>query len=336
MTATKIEWTDEVWNPVTGCSKVSRGCAHCYAERLFPRVYGRDRVPVNSGAGITNRDPDPANNEHFRTRRFSDVRCHPERLEQPLHWRKPRRIFVNSMSDLFHESVPDEFIYRVFYVMTLAKQHTYQVLTKRPERMLKIACELISSAEMLSGKLKRSLPMNIWLGVSCEDQATADERIPLLLQTPAAVRFVSLEPMLGQVNASRYLREFRKPGSDSSWFTAVPGSVEQRLLDWIIVGGESGPKARPMHPDWARSVRDQCMAAGVPYFFKQWGEWLPDDQCGDEPFYIKPGHPGAPKWAIDRPVCHLSPGLHAFKVGKKRAGRLLDGREWDEFPHGRS
>lgn len=227
-----IEWTDATWNSVTGCSKVSQGCKHCYAERIFNRPYpGRD---------------------------FTDVRTHPDRLEWPLKWRgskqaksegRPSRIFVNSMSDLFHEKVPDEFIDKVFAVMAMAKQHTFQVLTKRPERM---------RAFLRNPYWGRSAALpNVWLGVSVEDQPTADKRIPILLQTPAAIRFVSYEPAIGPVDFEQYtgyrrMRDFKE-------------------LDWVIAGGESGPHARPSHPDWFRSVRDQCQAAGIPFLFKQWG-----------------------------------------------------------------
>lgn len=211
--STKIEWCDEVWNPVTGCAKVSVGCKNCYAERIANRFWGE--------------------------RKFTQVQCHPERLEIPLHWKKPRKIFVNSMSDLFHEKVSTEFIHEVFKRMMLTGWHTYIVLTKRPARMLDYAKSLWSSP----------LP-NVWLGVSVENQQVADERIPLLLQTPAAVRFVSVEPMLGDV----YL---------------MPWLERNYKVDWVICGSESGPGARPFDLDWARSLRDQFLSADVPFFLKQ-------------------------------------------------------------------
>ena len=232
---TKIEWATHQWNPVTGCSKVSQGCKHCYAEREWPRL-AAPRAKPNIYTG----------------RAFTDVMCHPEKLDIPLHWREPRRIFVNSMSDLFHESVPDSFIIDVFNVMYDAKQHTFQVLTKRPERMRDFL--IGTSGCGMGGEL---MP-NVWFGVSVEDQATADERIPVLLQIPAAVRWVSAEPLLEPVT-----------------IFSLDGPVDvfegmQSPLHWIVVGGESGPKARPMHPDWVRSIRDQCfMMAGVPFFMKQ-------------------------------------------------------------------
>jgi protein gp37 len=172
---TKIEWTDATWNPVSGCTKVSAGCKNCYAEREWPRL--TRLIPAYAG------------------REFSDVRCHPERLDQPICWKRPRKVFVNSMSDLFHSAVPDDFIDMVFAAMAIAKQHVFQVLTKRPERMLDYMCNL-NKRPNLSGVC---LP-NVWLGVSIEDQATANERIPLLLQTPAAKRFLSIEPMLEPID----------------------------------------------------------------------------------------------------------------------------------------
>lgn len=232
---TKIQWTDKVWNPVTGCTKVSAGCKNCYAERIAGR-----RLPAGG----------------FVDRAFTDVRCHPERLDAPLRWRKPRRVFVNSMSDLFHEDVPAQFIGNVFNVCSRCPQHTFQVLTKRPERMRRIIGAVPP-------------PPNVWLGVSVEDQATADERIPLLLQTPAAVRFVSYEPALGPVRLTSitdgtFGRDALRVDDNSlGW--------PEKHIDWVIVGGESGPGARPCDVAWVRSVVEQCRAAGVPCFVKQLG-----------------------------------------------------------------
>jgi protein gp37 len=286
---TRIEWTDETWNPTIGCTKVSAGCKNCYAERLWPKVEG-SRVKREDG------EPRP----------FTNVRCHPERLDAPLHWRKPRRVFVNSMSDLFHEDVPDEFIDKIFAVMALAPQHIFQALTKRPERMLRY-CQTDDSSNHeydpdLGGEATRDAfiegqaqaiyekrhgedpsmclavhqPLkNVWLGVSVEDQATADERIPLLLQTPAAVRFVSYEPALSPVDFWTYLTESEgcaNCGDDSfplGHCCDDPAIVTTPALDWIIAGSESGPRARPAELDWYRSLRDQCSAAGVPFFLKQ-------------------------------------------------------------------
>jgi protein gp37 len=299
---TAIEWTDATWNPVTGCTKVSQGCKHCYAERVFKRPYP--------------------------SREFTDVKCHPERLDQPLRWTKPRRIFVNSMSDLFHEAVPDGFLDQVFGVMALADHHTFQVLTKRPERLRQYLNTLgdgkapdrvtyaANKADFRQGGLcARPLP-NVQLGVSCEDQETADERIPLLLQTPAAVRFLSLEPLLGAID----LRRIKTPADPN--FLCQAGRPPARI-DWVIVGGESGPNARPMHPDWVRSLRDQCVAAGVPFFFKQWGEWRITEDKDLAHEVIVP---------VDRTSKCGDERRLMTRVGKKAAGAMLDGREWREYP----
>jgi len=230
-----IEWTDATWNPVTGCTKVSPGCQHCYAERMARRL---------QAMGV------PRYAHGFR------VTLHPDALALPLAWRKPRRIFVNSMSDLFHPAVPDAYIADVFHVMRQAPQHAFQVLTKRPERAAALAPLL-------------PWPSHVWLGTSVESQHVV-ARIHHLQACPAAVRFLSCEPLLGPLPA-----------------LPLDG------IHWVIVGGESGPKARPMCPEWAVDIRDQCIAHQVPFFFKQWG-------------------------------------------GRQRtkAGRLLDGRTWDEWPVG--
>lgn len=288
MTKTNIEWTDETWNPVSGCSKVSQGCKHCYAERMW----GRLSAP---GMPYTGRD-------------FTDVQCHPERLDYPMHWKRPRLIFVNSMSDLFHENVPFGFIDLVMVEMYKANQHTFQILTKRPARML----EYMRSFTERRGSLPAVLP-NVWLGVSVEDQETADERIPILLDTPASVRWISAEPLLGPIDLSRnmqWLKQFDRPPN----------------IDWVVVGGESGPKARPMHPEWARSLQRQCAAANVAFLFKQWGEFAPDNSIYDD------GSPFADAFRRNA-VTHVCPGgERVYRVGKKRAGRTLDGKLWDEYP----
>jgi len=247
-----IAWTDASWNPVTGCSHVSEGCRNCYAETLSLR-FGWSKKPWTAQNAAEN------------------VVLHPDRLEAPLHWRKPRRIFVNSMSDLFHEEVPQDFIASVFVVMERARHHTFQILTKRAERM--------REAVSLPHRDSRWPLPNIWLGLSCEDQATADQRIPLLLDTPAAVRFVSCEPLLAPIDLTRivlpndgYAHRF-PPEVDALNRAHVDGLGFERGikqgLDWVIVGGESGPGFRPMSLDWARSIREQCRAAGVAYFGKQ-------------------------------------------------------------------
>ncbi len=208
-----IEWTDSTWNPVTGCTKVSTGCKHCYAEIFAERWHGIPDHPYEQGF---------------------DLRLWPDRLELPRTWKKPRTIFVNSMSDLFHEGVPLRFIRKVFRTMEEASWHTFQILTKRSERLAKVANEV-------------SWPANVWMGVSIES-VEYKRRADHLRLVPSAVRFLSLEPLLGPL-----------------------GEIDLSGIHWIIVGGESGPAARPMEADWVREVRKQCNAGGVPFFFKQWG-----------------------------------------------------------------
>ena len=218
-----IEWTDATWNPVTGCTKVSPGCDHCYAETFAERFRG-------------------VKGHHFE--KGFDLTLRPERLEEPLRWRKPRRVFVNSMSDLFHKDVPDEFIATVFNRMAEAGQHTFQVLTKRPERMRRFVARYYDGREPWD---------NVWLGVSIESQEL-DWRADMLQETPAAVRFLSLEPLIGYVGA---------------W--VLDG------MDWVIVGGESGRGHRPMSLEWARAIRDNCAKRGIAFFFKQVGAFRPSD-----------------------------------------------------------
>ena len=337
-----IEWTDATWNPVTGCTKVSQGCKNCYAERLAPKVFAGQMMRDHH---VEISPPLPP-----RPRRFTDVLCHPERLEAPLRWRKPRRIVVNSMSDLFHEEVWDGFIDKVFAVIALTPQHTYQILTKRPARMLTWATRWRGTECVVDPKdlffdvavdmLYRNMtyrpwPLpNVWLGVSVEDQASADERIPLLLQTPAAVRWISAEPLLGPVDLSRLDTPVTGAGSSqpaapptwrhvdalSGWdghldWKGRGAGVSGPKLDWVVAGGESGPRARAPHPDWFRSLRDQCAAVGVPFFFKQHGAWR--------------------ERAVADPIRLMDPlvnGIFMTRVGKRAAGRLLDGRTHDEYP----
>lgn len=319
---TSIEWTDSSWNPVTGCTEVSPGCDRCYAKTFAERWRGTP-------------------GHHFE--QGFDVVLRPERLDQPLRWKRPRRIFVNSMSDLFHDTVPDEFIARVFAVMVQAEHHTFQVLTKRHGRMR----SLLSSDRFLglvdlelggdgsADLLRRDVgwPLNnVWLGVSVENQQWADIRIPALLGTPAAVRFLSMEPLLGWVDLSR-------------WIDDELGALDRiEDIDWVIVGGESGHGARPMHPAWVRSLRDQCTTAGVPFLFKQWGAWAPwmshpegEDGPGDT--FVNPDGATGHVWFnedLGYPTNHAGlwgDSSHIVsRVGKKVAGRELDHRTWDQFP----
>ncbi|MCY0863974.1 MAG: phage Gp37/Gp68 family protein [Sulfobacillus sp.] len=249
----RIDWTDATWNPVTGCSKVSPGCQHCYAERLSHR-FGWTVHPWTA--------PYAADN----------VQLHPEQLDQPLRWRRPRRIFVNSMSDLFHDQVPDAFLVEVFAIILRAPQHTFQVLTKRPTRMRSWMQDPPRALVRLDSP--DWPPLNLWLGVSAEDQRRADERIPVLQTTPATVRFVSCEPLLGPIDLTPYLpHRSRLLGADP--FCTLCGyapswhGTDIGWIDWVIVGAESGPGARAMDDAWVRAIRDQCQAAGVAFWFKQ-------------------------------------------------------------------
>lgn len=324
---TGIEWTDATWNPVTGCSEVSAGCDHCYAKTFAERWRGTP--------------------SHYFENGF-DVQLRPDKLDQPLRWRKPRRIFVNSMSDLFHDDVPDHYIARVFSVMACTSRHTFQVLTKRHARMRALlSSESFRAAvhahvrdnwspEAALQVWTQGWPLpNCWIGVSAEDQRWADIRIPALLDTPAAVRFVSAEPLINHIDlASKgYLSpdEFDRPG-----------------LDWVIVGGESGRGARPMHPNWARSLRDQCQNAGVAFLFKQRGEWT----WNEEGNFRLPTKPYSDRVAVmhgaGMTAMTKSNDFNPFerghpywmtrieRVGKHRAGRELDGRTWDEYPQERT
>jgi protein gp37 len=276
----KIEWTDSTWNPVTGCSRVSEGCRNCYAERLAgtrlaqtPRYEGLTRI---SGG---------------EPKWTGEVRLHEDVLFKPLSWKRPRRIFVNSMGDTFHEKVPFEFIDRMFAVMALCPQHTFQVLTKRPERMAEFLLTRETTVgewavatgvlhygekrfrEMAFKELRwiaegKSVAPNVWLGTSVENQEEADRRIPHLLNCPAAVRFLSCEPLLGPVDSRAYLETITLfKGDGGRGYRA--GRKDVGRIHWVIVGGESGPGARPMEPEWAISLRRQCLSAGVPFFFKQ-------------------------------------------------------------------
>jgi protein gp37 len=240
-TTTTIEWTEETWNPVTGCSKVSAGCTNCYAEKMARRLQAMGAPGYDNGFELT---------------------LLPERLQQPYRKKKPTRFFVNSMSDLFHDEVPDEFLDEVFAVMRQTPHHTYQILTKRAERLPKYF-----------GSEK--LPSNIWLGVTVEDQVSGIPRIDHLRKVNAAIRFLSVEPLLQDL-----------------------GKVDLIGIHWVIVGGESGPNARPMNQEWILAIKKQCEKYGSAFFFKQWGTW----------------------------------GMDKVKRNKKTNGRLLLGQTWNAYP----
>lgn len=411
-TNTKIEWTDATWNPLRGCSRVSAGCVNCYAEGVAHRFGG----PGQPYEGLTTNG-----------RWNGTVRVVEKHLDDPLRWTKPRKVFVNSMSDLFHESVPDATIDIIFAVMATAHRHTFQVLTKRAERMhaylnhpdlkqrIAEACKALSKtidlprhnrgwkiaagwdAWAAGNNLEVGPPDwpgwpldNVWIGVTVENQAAADERIPLLLQASAAVRFLSCEPLLGPVDLSPWLGRYDCNKCGYRGFDVHPkaycdkcdelyegeecpvhgathddmvcpkceasehsgfGFADTNMtlyprLHWVIVGGESGPNARPMHPDWARSLRDQCQESwgatgdlGAVFFFKQWGEWTPGEN-DPNPMTAR----ATAKWWDDSwSYSHVAAGVpehiddepDLYRVGKKAAGRQLNGRTWNEFPEGR-
>jgi protein gp37 len=345
---TKIEWTDATWNPVTGCTKVSAGCDHCYAETIATRFAGSKAYPHGF-----------------------DVTLRPERLAIPLKWQRPRRIFVNSMSDLFHSSVPDDYIAMVFAVMAATPRHTYQILTKRHGRLRALlsserfaiwAYAATSEYSDLSCTPLPAWPLpNVWIGVSVEDQATANLRIPALLETPAAVRFLSCEPLLRPLDLRSHFAGHCPEHDFPGGFCIQRDHPGVSHLHWVIAGGESGHGARPMHPNWARSLRDQCQAASVPFLFKQWGEWGPapwsvrvcDPAVGWQgtkaelaaakvaaeaqgaTHHIQPsGHLYEAEhkpWSLERDPVGDYPGA-VRRWGKKAAGRELDGRTWDQFP----
>lgn len=281
---TEISWTDATWNPVVGCTKVSAGCDNCYAIRTAHRMTANPNPLVSQAYAGTEAGGQWTGRVNLLT----------DRLDQPPRWRKPRRIFVNAQSDLFHEAVPDDFIARVWAVMALAPQHVFQVLTKRHARMRSLLTaprfqdDVWRAATVLMGErgidkgrhFAWPLP-GVWLGVSVEDQRWADIRIPALLDTPAAVRWLSCEPLLGPMDLQMAVPRPCTCGPDQTFLigetrahkTGCP-ALRWPFPDWVIVGGESGPNARPMHPEWARALRDQCASTGVAFHFKQAGSVL--------------------------------------------------------------
>jgi len=301
MGKTRIEWTKFSWNPFHGCTKISDGCKYCYAERMARRLAGRFGYPEYP--------------HHF------DVVMREDRMNEPATWKEPRMVFVGSMGDLFHEDVETWFILSIFHVMAGNSQHTFQVLTKRPERMYNI--------------LKRYEPAkNIWLGVTAENQKAADERIPILLETPAAVRFVSCEPLLGWLDPTdislgnyRYLNALN--GHISKLNKNGTGYAHERKtnhLNLVIDGGETGPNARPSHPDWFRQIRDECIKANIAYFHKHNGEWTAN---AEQILELDMKNPQGYKFAK---VGYGGKEIWMARIGKKKAGHLLDGKEWRQMP----
>jgi len=341
MSKSSIEWTQETWNPTTGCNKVSQGCKNCYAETMHKRLQGMGQ---------------PKYKRDFN----KGVMMHDDALDYPLTIKKPTMFFVNSMSDLFHDDVTFEFIDKVFATMAATPQHTYQVLTKRAEIMK----DYFAWKQLVWRNNYQPLP-NVWLGVSCEDQTTADERIPYLLKCPAAVRFLSCEPLLGPIDLETIDPE--SPGGNIGSINAFTGDEncfdhsESRggPIHWVIAGGESGHGARPMHPEWVRSLRDQCADADVPFFFKQWGEYRPFEETCQAPFYrdcatgeehdghvmnmidydhyTESGLFNGYRWfppmdAITYCMDHNNSDCSFLKMGKSKSGNHLNGVQHLNFP----
>ena len=352
----KIEWTDKTWNPITGCTKISAGCANCYAERMSKRLAGL--------GGYPKKDP------------FRPGLEHPKQWLKPCKWKKPRLIFVCSMGDLFHKDVSFDLVHKVLAVAINEPRHTFILLTKRPERMYEFITHYRHDGHhVFSDRVtpynpsrnkqayllldhKQDWPLaNLWLGGSAENQAALDARAPYVISTPSALWFMSLEPLIGPID----LRP--RPNPDTCIVCGEgpdaphnhPFGYRNRGLDWIIVGGETGPGARPMHPEWVRKIRDQCAQAGIPFFFKSWGEYGPsgvDLQTGEPTFRMFQNKAQwvnkARTWMLPGDICldmtgrilrkgadfdgARYPVAIMRKMGKKAAGNLLDGQVWDQFP----
>lgn len=352
MNPTPINWCDSTWNPIIGCTPCSPGCDNCYAAELHTKRHrahlAGKQVPAQYG------------------KPFSEIQFFPERLTEPIRRKKPTRIFVCSMGDWFHEDVKPEWIDQVMAAIALSPQHQFMVLTKRSERMLQSIArpgagnQVCAAAAILRAgfpkRVRDTLPSalathedygnawplpNLWLGVTSCNQHGADEKIPLLLQAPAAHRFTVIEPMLGPIRLDFVAQREDSPHS-REWTNALTGRHESRSpvhgfrtfalparLNLVIVGGETGPNARPMHPDWVRSVRDQCAAAQVPFHFKGWGEWCAFPQIDDRNYSHISDWPNSRYIAKLRgpDVAHASDPCPVYRLGSRRSGRLLDGRE---------
>lgn len=351
-TASRIEWTDTTWNPMLGCERVSDGCDGCYAIDQARIRAGNPHPRVAAAfAGLTER-------RDGRIDWTGQVNLLPDRLPQPFTWARPRRVFVNSLSDLFHDAVDEEFLADVFAVMAATPRHTYQILTKRHARARSVLSSLDFQALVAARLRQRAAELgdrelagraraldsggwplpNIWLGVSIENQKWAQTRIPALLATPAAVRWLSCEPLLGPVDLTPWLKHVQlacracDPGGPMDWHsghlwgrcrcTCHPAAPAR--LDWVVAGGESGHKARPMDPNWVRALRDICQAAKVPFLFKQWGEWAP--------IMFGAGGCRPSERFVGDPIGPLEYRQIMRRVGKSNAGRELDDRAWDEYP----
>lgn len=357
-----ISWTNTTWNPIVGCSRVSQGCVRCYAETMAARVANAAQWALQTRQKLTDVQAayrqvvrwerggmDPADEMDKALPKWNGrVAVIESRLNEPLQWKRPRLVFTNSMSDLFHESLTFEQIDQIVAVMALARQHTFQVLTKRPERMAAYlndpdtSCRILEAARVIKGTsplgrlnppIKWPLP-NVHWGVSAEDQPSLDKRLPHLLacRPHAAVLWLSLEPLLGPVTLTARTRD------------VVPGAevAIRAFIDWVVVGGESGHGARPMLPTWARQLRDECRAAGVSFHFKQWGEWTPGENVeqheGKVPVvWYRPNSLLKDPWILGQEDLaknegHVDDEPDLYRVGKKAAGRLLDGVLHDAMP----
>lgn len=354
--STNIQWAEETWNPTVGCSKVSSGCEHCYAIRMANRLQSNPKTKDLYKGTVTKTKGGKLN-------WTGKINLNYEALQIPSKWKKPRRIFVGSMSDIFHPKVSFSDRLSIWIEMMLNNHHNYLVLTKRPE----IAKSFLERLYGINSKRESFFQPNrfnhVWIGTSVENQEQADKRIPELLQIPAAVRFLSCEPLLGEIN----LRRISLNGDIQTSINVLNGRSRfskdipdyPHVIDWVIAGGESGPGARPLHPDWLRSLRDQCLRYQTPFFFKQWGDYVPFqdtyppyvEACSSGELhdrhtisFTENGDPSiGGKWAghrfmsIDDTMSyHMNEpdrlDVNYLKVGKHKAGRLLDGKEHNEYP----
>ena len=318
MSTSKIEWLKNktggqgsTWNPITGCTPASEGCQNCYGLRMAQRLKGRYGYPADDPFKIT---------------------IHKDKYDIPFKLKRPQRIFVCSMGDLFHDDVPFQEILTIFDIMYQCPQHTFMVLTKRPARMLEFCSKYglmpVIKNLGLTGS-GETWPGNVWCGVSAENQERLNERIPILLKIPAAIKFLSIEPLLGPIDLS------------TRWCNLDSSDHEcQILLDhlnWIIVGGESGPNARIMHPEWVKKIRDDCINKKIPFFFKSWGQWIPHELAHGGPYFSEnikfQSTLRRCKWEDGRVMtAHQDRWCRFLKVGKKYSGRVLDGKIWGQYP----